>query len=605
MPNAPLTPAETQALNAAAQLLRVGRAQEAASGLTGLIAGGLRHPDVLLVYAAACERSGRLREALGACHAAAQAAPERADVWASLGRMLHEQGQSAGGAEALERAVQINPTNPEYWYNLGLASLSSGGEARAIEAFEKATELAPLWALPWAVLGRTQFDQGLLEEAERSLRRAVGLDSQSAYARHNLAVVLRRLDQPEEALSTIGALADMAPETRLVRAHVLADVGRYEEAVEEYRSVIAQAPHLLDAHETLAHLLPQLGAADQAFDSYRSALATAPTIELYRSAIATARSAKNYAGTLDWAKEAQARFGPLPDLLTNQALALGESGDSEGALAGLEALVANGFKPALAPAAYYRLKVGDLARAEKLALAATEANPMELATWACLTVIWRLLEDPRESWLADYENLVMPVTIEPPKGFKNTESFMAALAEDLTRLHTTQHHPVEQSLREGTQTRGLLFDRKIPTIQALRVQLQEQIEQRLSNLTPDPGHPFLGRLSGSVRFAGSWSVRLRSGGFHINHIHQTGWLSSALYVALPEGMADQPRGAPAPGALAFGIPDSALGIDLPPRRIETPQVGRLVIFPSYFWHGTLPFESAEPRLTVAFDALPA
>jgi hypothetical protein len=31
----------------------------------------------------------------------------------------------------------------------------------------------------------------------------------------------------------------------------------------------------------------------------------------------------------------------------------------------------------------------------------------------------------------------------------------------------------------------------------------------------------------------------------------------------------------------------------------------LVLFPSYFWHGTIPFQSPQPRLTVAFDAVPA
>jgi hypothetical protein len=30
-----------------------------------------------------------------------------------------------------------------------------------------------------------------------------------------------------------------------------------------------------------------------------------------------------------------------------------------------------------------------------------------------------------------------------------------------------------------------------------------------------------------------------------------------------------------------------------------------VLFPSYFWHGTMPFESKDYRLTVAFDAAPA
>jgi hypothetical protein len=206
--------------------------------------------------------------------------------------------------------------------------------------------------------------------------------------------------------------------------------------------------------------------------------------------------------------------------------------------------------------------------------------------------------------LADYDRLVMPVKIEPPDGFSSTEAFMAALADDLRTMHTTVYHPTEQSLREGTQTRGLLFDRQISTVQALAQQLQRQIKEKLAELPRDSTHPFLGRNTGRIRFAGSWSVRLRSGGFHINHVHQAGWLSSALYVSLPEGMGDAPAGVATPGALAFGIPDTALGLDLPPRRVEPPRVGRLLIFPSYFWHGTIPFESDQDRLTVAFDALP-
>jgi hypothetical protein len=33
-------------------------------------------------------------------------------------------------------------------------------------------------------------------------------------------------------------------------------------------------------------------------------------------------------------------------------------------------------------------------------------------------------------------------------------------------------------------------------------------------------------------------------------------------------------------------------------------VGTLVLFPSYFWHGTVPFSGKQTRLTVAFDAVP-
>jgi ectoine hydroxylase-related dioxygenase (phytanoyl-CoA dioxygenase family) len=36
-----------------------------------------------------------------------------------------------------------------------------------------------------------------------------------------------------------------------------------------------------------------------------------------------------------------------------------------------------------------------------------------------------------------------------------------------------------------------------------------------------------------------------------------------------------------------------------------PEAGTLVLFPSYMWHGTIPFRGETPRLAVAFDVLPA
>jgi hypothetical protein len=78
-------------------------------------------------------------------------------------------------------------------------------------------------------------------------------------------------------------------------------------------------------------------------------------------------------------------------------------------------------------------------------------------------------------------------------------------------------------------------------------------------------------------------------------------MSSAFYVALPPEVA---AGVGDDGKLMFGVPDAVLGLDVGPRRVVAPKVGRLAIFPSYFWHGTARFESAWARMTVAFDALP-
>ena len=45
--------------------------------------------------------------------------------------------------------------------------------------------------------------------------------------------------------------------------------------------------------------------------------------------------------------------------------------------------------------------------------------------------------------------------------------------------------------------------------------------------------------------------------------------------------------------------------DCPPDHYVRPYPGLLVLFPSYVWHGTVPFESGGRRLTAAFDVVPA
>jgi hypothetical protein len=94
-------------------------------------------------------------------------------------------------------------------------------------------------------------------------------------------------------------------------------------------------------------------------------------------------------------------------------------------------------------------------------------------------------------------------------------------------------------------------------------------------------------------------VLLRPGGYHTDHVHPCGWLSSAFHVDLPETVAQRPQ-----GWLAFGRPGVPTAPALPPTRHVRPVPGQLILFPSYLWHGTEPFSGDAPRLTVAFDLLP-
>jgi hypothetical protein len=73
------------------------------------------------------------------------------------------------------------------------------------------------------------------------------------------------------------------------------------------------------------------------------------------------------------------------------------------------------------------------------------------------------------------------------------------------------------------------------------------------------------------------------------------------YVALPDAVQDEKE---QQGWIKFGEPPFEIGLKHAIRRSVQPVPGRLVLFPSYMWHGTVPFHSGDPRLTIAFDVVP-
>jgi len=307
--------------------------------------------------------------------------------------------------------------------------------------------------------------------------------------------------------------------------------------------------------------------------------------------------------------EAKRSDCPLtPDLVVMDALRLARTGDVPSATRLFDTVVAEhpahtGFRLAFAE---HLLSTGDPARAEQVCAAIISADPNEQLAWAYLGTAWQLLGDARSNWLLDYERMVVPVTVEPPAGHASAEAFFRDVTAVLETLHHTRARPIDQTVRGGTQTSGYLFRLKQPILLLLEQQIRAAVRSALAAAPHDPRNPFWGRRPRGgtgdwFRFAGCWSVRLTNQGFHTNHVHRSGWVSSALYVDLPDEM----RGAADhAGHIQFGVPPVETGLVLPPQRTVEPRIGELLLFPSYMWHGTVPFTATRPRVTVAFDLVP-
>ncbi|MFO1187225.1 MAG: putative 2OG-Fe(II) oxygenase [Alphaproteobacteria bacterium] len=248
------------------------------------------------------------------------------------------------------------------------------------------------------------------------------------------------------------------------------------------------------------------------------------------------------------------------------------------------------------------LRAGQSGRAISVLEEAHLKDPADQLVLGTLTTALREAGDPRYKTLVDIDKYVRTYNVALPAGFGDAEAFNRALVEELARFHTRKIEPFDQSLRGGSQTTGHLFRENSRLISLLRGSLSECVAQYIRDLPNDPTHPTAQRKSGAFDFVGAWSCSLNNGGHHINHVHSQGWISSAYYVQLPGSVANNTSNRQ--GWLMLG----RSGFDLNPRDATEayvqPVVGRLVLFPSFYWHGTIPFTSDEARVTVAFDVVP-
>jgi hypothetical protein len=101
----------------------------------------------------------------------------------------------------------------------------------------------------------------------------------------------------------------------------------------------------------------------------------------------------------------------------------------------------------------------------------------------------RLLGDPEYRRLYDYPRVVRTFALQPPARFADIAAFNAAFARELTALHRATQHPLEQSLRGGSQTERHL-PRDVPLFADFFAMLDAPIRDYLAALhAGDASHP--------------------------------------------------------------------------------------------------------------------
>lgn len=434
-----------------------------------------------------------------------------------------------------------------------------------------------------------------LAEARDAFDAALRLNPNSqscAEGRARVALGLHE-DGAAEHCSRALAFHDSNPERQLLMI-VTAAVELGSAAVPLFEEFIRRNPANATAHELLAELRAEWGAGDHFVDSYITALREYPTSKpLLMSYWNTLARAGRWDDALNSMDAHRALFERDRDFTLLEVNVANHAGLSEHAGQMVDRL--DDRPDAQLVLGQHRLQTGQPEEAAKLLEAVVRAEPDNLTAWALLELAWRVLDDPRHKWLIGQPGLYATMELAL------SSSQLDDIAATLRTLHRARSQPIGQSVRGGTQTSGQLFLRTDPQIVLLTDALAVAIRHFVDGLpAADPGHPLLKHRNMGMAFGPSWSVRFTGGGHHAAHFHPNGILSSACYIKLPEAI-DDDRGKP--GWLEIGGPPPELSIDLPPLETIEPEPGRLVLFPSFLFHGTRPFTGGE-RLSVAFDLVP-
>ncbi len=563
------------------------------------------HPSALHLTGLVRVRQGRLPEAANILGHAVAARPQEAQAHFNHGKVLAALGRHYEAYLAFASVVALDPQNSDALFRQAKALQAVGDTAGAITAFSRCAALDPANIQAALQLGAALVTAGQPAEARIALTRALPQTREGRLLgdlHESLAAVEHAQGNDPGAVDHLAQAQAFDPARiglELDRGRLLEKLGRYDDAKKAYQRVLDHDPVNALAHRALNDLHYRLG-EDAAF------------LRSYGAAPQTQELALDKAQMLLGAEKLKEAVSAFQTLLAGSAddkralAGLGISLMKMGRLAEAASILERAIQSHPDSADLYcNLSAalagsGDPEKASAMAAKALVLEPDNQLALAMQGTCWRLLGDDRDRLLNGYDTFIQVFDLEPPDGYRDIAAFHADLSRCLEELHPATGEYLGQSLRGGSQTGNDLFAARHPVIERLRGRIGEAIDRYIAGLGAIPDHPFAVRRSRGHAFSGSWSSRLKSGGFHINHLHPGGWISSCYYVDVPAAVSDDGRRR---GWIKFGQPSFDVGLE--PERAIQPVPGRLVLFPSYMWHGTVPFQDDAVRTTIAFDVVPA
>ena len=510
---------------------------------------------------------GRLEDAETSHKKAIAINPEYAEAHSNLGNTLQEIGRLQDAETSYKKAIAIKPDLVEAYSNLGMTLHKLGRFLDAETSYKKAIAIKLDYAEAHNNLGATLQELARLKDAETSYKKAIAIKPDYAEAHSNLGNALKSLGRLQDAEISHKKAISINPEYAEAYSNMgntLQELGRLQDAETSYKKAIAIKPDLAEAHSNLGTTLQELGRLEDAETSYKKAIAIEPkNAETYFNL-------SNALKELGRMAEAEAGFAQAIRLKPDFIKAHNEM---------LTCLYLMDKKP------LFFDQLDHLIKHDKV-------NAV-IGSLTCRSEL-RYGEKRLNTFCNDPLKHVLLVDLK--SRYKFEEIFVRNIKSILNENKRSNKR--QTLLSNGYQTLGNLFDIENNFIDEIQKIIRSELERYRINF--ENSQEGLIRKWPNVYSLYGWLISMKSGGELLPHIHEVGWLSGSIYINVP------PKSKADSGSLvvALGKDSDTTDPSRNSKRIIDVVTGTMALFPASLMHHTIPFESDEERIVLAFDVIP-
>ncbi len=481
-----------------------------------------------------------------------------------LGVCQEAKGDLNGALSSYQKAININPNIPELQFNLGAMLYALNDNKGAIYHYQKAIELKPTFTEAFFNLGITYQSQSEYDLAIKSYEQAVNSQPGFYEAIGNIGTIKQLQGKLEEAITlfqkSLTIFEDGRGNYNLAGAY--RNLGNLSLSIKYFRRAVEISSGEAEFYSDLGDALWHDGNIEEANLFLRKAVE-----------VDSSNPKSNYQlGIFLYDNKAFTE--------AIQYLESAEIGDWE------ERILY----------CFYKLEKYDQFKQKLDSLIVQKNSSPFLATLSAHYAQNFKIKDPY-NFCPSPLNFICHEQI--PELMENNQKLIKELRNDINTADIGQRK--QSRLTSGIQSSGNLFKRKESSFSKLENALKKLINRYFLHYQNEDNE-FIRSFPKEINFSSAWYVKMKSGGYLSSHIHEDGWISGAVYLAIPKDSGlDGQEGA---------IELSSDGDDYPrlhdefEKKVILPNVGDVIFFPSSVFHRTISFNSNEERICIAFDIRP-